>query len=85
MAEPEIIEIQEHVIMMEGVQYHLEDVTGGEPPDRNSHQSWCWRCDGHELAPHEDGDRYRIFDLYCYGHHKPLLCDPNRGIVYKRR
>lgn len=84
MAEPMITEVQEHIVEMEGIRYHLEDVTGGEPPDRSKHQSWCSRCDGNDPAPREDEDRIRIFDHYCYGHHKTLRCDPDRGIVYKR-
>jgi hypothetical protein len=83
MAEPTITEVQEHVIEMDGIKYHLVDAEKTlEPPDRNKHQSWCWRCAGHELAQKEDEDRLHIFDHYCYGHRKPLLCDPDRGIVY---
>ncbi len=83
MAEPKITEVQEHIIEMDGIYYHLVDATTGEPPDRSKHQSWCWRCAGKVPAPREDEDRLNIFDHYCSGHHKILKCDPDRGIVYK--
>jgi hypothetical protein len=86
MSEPTIIEIQEHIIEMDGIQYRLYDVSseGKTPEMLKNHWSFCWKCDGNEYAPREDMDRYRIFDHYCHGHHKTLRCDPNRGIVYKR-
>ena len=78
-----IRETQEHIIEMDGVKYHLENVStlGLERP---RHQPWCVFCDGNGLAPKEDMDRLRLFDNYCYGHQRPLLCCPERGFVYKR-
>ena len=85
MAEPKIIEVQEHIIEMDGIRYHLFDASTGESrPDARKHQSWCWCCDGNELAPRDDEDRYKIFDHYCSGHDKTLRCDPDRAIVYRR-
>jgi hypothetical protein len=86
MAEPRIVEVQQHIIEMEAVWYRLVHgpSTTMEPPDKRKHQSWCWRCAGHEPAPREDEDRLTIFDHFCYGHHHPLLCDPFRGIIYEK-
>lgn len=84
MAEPTITEIQEQIIELDGVRFHLVDVSREERPDEKKHQSWCWKCDGRDPAPCDDEDRLHIFDHYCYGSHFPLCCDPIRGKVYKR-
>jgi len=83
MAEPTIIEIQPQIIEMDGKRYQLECVSC-RGLKRTQHQQWCVHCDGNGLAPREDEDRIRIFDHYCYGHRKPLLCEPESGIVYKQ-
>ena len=82
MSQPTITEVQEHIILMEGVRYRLADVSKLGLP-RKEHQPWCVHCDGHSMAPLEDLDRIHIFDHYCYGHHSPLLCRPDIGLVYK--
>lgn len=84
MAIPVITEVQEQIIEMDGVRYHLVDLSGSglaRPP----HQPWCIHCDGNDLAPRDDPDRFRIFDEYCHGHQHPLLCKPEQGLVYKRQ
>ena len=83
MSEPTITEVQEQVIEMEGVKYHLENVSA-RGLERAKHQPWCVHCDGNAVAPREDMDRFKLFDHYCHGRRSPLLCDPDKGVVYKR-
>jgi hypothetical protein len=83
MSEPEITEIQEQIIDMEGIKYRLVDLSRSGL-DRKKHESWCAHCDGNAQAPPEDMDRFRIFDHFCYGHRWPLLCKPEKGLVYKK-
>lgn len=83
MSEPKIIETQEQIIEMDGVRYRLEDISHSGL-ERGKHQPWCQFCDGNARAPLDDEDRVSLFDHYCYGHQKPLLCDPDRALVYRR-
>jgi hypothetical protein len=87
MAEPRITEVQEQIIEMEGVRYHLVNVAQWPKPPNQ--QSCCYYCDGHELTP-EDPDRYRAFDHVCKPdavwteQDAPMLCCSREGWVYKR-
>ena len=83
MAEPDIVEVQEHIIEMDGVRYHLEQLQDRDFT-RTPHQPWCEHCHGNDLAPREDEDRYRIFDHYCSPRRQPLRCDPDNAVVYRR-
>jgi hypothetical protein len=83
MAEPTIVEVQEHIIEMQTVRYHLVNLSNSGL-ERGNHQPWCQHCDGNTPAPRDDEDRIKLFDHYCHGYQIPLLCDPHRAIVYKR-
>jgi hypothetical protein len=83
MSEPEIKETQKQIIEMEGLCYHLVDLSKSGLT-RKQHESWCVHCDGNASASMEDPDRIRVFDHYCYGCRPPLLCKPERGLVYKK-
>jgi hypothetical protein len=79
MEPPEIKQIQEQIIEMDGVQYHLVDVTH-EP--LKPHESGCAHCAGNERAPVGDIERFKLFDHYCG--RWPLTCEPH-GRNYDRR
>lgn len=83
MAEPKITEVQEQIIEMDGIKYHLVDLSSSGL-ERGKHQPWCQHCDGNVYAPRDDEDRLHLFDHYCIGYGKPLQCSPERAMVYKR-
>jgi hypothetical protein len=83
MTDGKIIEVQEQIIEQDGVRYHLVNISNSGLT-LSPHQPWCQHCDGLDSAPKKDEDRLHIFDNYCYGNQRPLLCLPDIGLVYKR-